>query len=110
MLVLFDIDGTILKSQHAGVHAQPAFDLQRQGPVPEPLQQCATVGGLQHIVQGVLMVGRAHAVGHGQQVKVVIAQQGLRAVAQGHHAAQRGGAVGPPVDQVAQHREPMARG
>ena len=61
--------------QHAGMHQQPAFDLQGHVLVANPVQPGGILRRLQDRIQGVTAVLRAQAVAHHQQVQVVVAEQ-----------------------------------
>ena len=92
------------------MHHQAAVLAQGQGLLAQPVQQHSAVRGLQHIGQGVAAVGRAHAVGHGQSMQVVVAQHTLRRSLQGHHAAQHRRRGGPAVDQIPEQHQLVAAG
>ncbi len=51
-----------------------------------------------------------HAVRHGQQVQIVIAEQRLRSTAERSHALQHSQRLRPAIDQIAEHGEAVARG
>jgi hypothetical protein len=48
--------------------------------------------------------------GHSQQMQVVVAQQALRSITQGHQAAQHSRRVGATVHQITQNDEGVAAG
>ena len=75
----------------------------------QPVDDGGAVVGRQHVVEGVAGGRAAGAVGHGQQVQVVVAQQAGGGVAQVLEPAQGGQRGRPPVGQVAQQEEPVAR-
>jgi len=87
--------------QHAGMHDQVAFFVDGQGTVAQPVDKLLTVGGVEDIVEGVVAVRRADAAGHGQQVQVMVAQDGPGALAHLHHGAQGVKGLGAAVDEVA---------
>ena len=60
--------------------------------------------------EGIVAAGRADAMGHGQQVKVVVAEQAMGRIAIGHETAQHRGRFGAPVDQIAEHIQRVAAG
>ena len=100
--------------QHACVHHQKLLLAQlfqhRQALLAQPVQQGFAVRCLQDAVEGVLAVGLAHAIGHRQQVQIVVAQQAARGVAIAHQAAQHRLRRGAPVDQVAQNVQRIPAG
>ena len=61
---------------HQAVAAFPMDD----GPVPQPLEEVVTIGGLEHLGQRVLRRALAESGGRGQQMQVVIAQHRHQAV------------------------------
>ena len=74
----------------------------------KPRQHDGAVFGLQDGVQGVLAVWATYAVGDGQQMQVVIAQQTACAISIAHQTAQHCGRVGPTVDQITQQVQGVA--
>src|SRR5688572_19297162 len=53
---------------------------------------------------------RTHAVGGGEQVPIVVAEQAYRRAAEALQAAQGGQRFRPTIDQIAQHVDAVARG
>ena len=60
--------------------------LDGQALLAQPRQHLGPVGRVQHAVQRVAAPGLAHAVGYGQQMQIVVAQQALRLRAIRHQA------------------------
>lgn len=79
-----------------------------QGLLAHPVKQRSAVRGIQHRAQRVAPRGLARTVCSGQQVQVVVAQQASDGVTMAHAAAQHGGRVGSPVDEVAQQVDRVA--
>ena len=100
--------------QHSGMHHQQGLPRMRvragQRLLAHPGEQGLAVGGVQHRGQRVAPRRLARPCGSGQQVQVVVAQQAADRVAMAHAAAQHGGRIGPPVDQVAQQVNGVAAG
>ncbi len=96
--------------RHAGMHQQPALGLVGQRPLAQPVEPGLAVGCGQDLVQGVAAVRAAHAVGEGQQVQVVVAEQAGRAALERAQPAQHGQRARAAVDQVAQRMQVVARG
>ena len=82
----------------------------RQGLLAQPLQQLRAVIGLQNVGQRVAARGCTHAMGCGQQMQVVVAQQAAQRAIGGHAAAQHRGRLRPPVDQIAEQVNGVAAG
>jgi hypothetical protein len=99
--------GACVQHQQAFVR-MPVFA--GQGLLAQPVQQGVAVTGVQDAVQRVAPRGLAHAVRHGQQVQVVVAQQAAQRTFVLHAAAQHGGRVGASVHQVAQQVHRVAAG
>jgi len=68
------------------------------------------MGRVQNILRGVLGVQRAHAVGHRQQMQIVVAEQALRAAAHAHQTLQDADIVGAAVDEIAQEVRGISAG
>ena len=81
--------------QHPRVHHQQRARVgvfnQRQVLLAQPVQQGLAVRRGQHVGNGVAAMRLAHAVGAGEQVQVVVAQQTAGRVAKTHQAAQHAG-------------------
>ena len=88
---------------HTGMHHQPSVRMNSQALLADPVKPVVAVGCIQDFVQRVAAVGFAHAMGHGQQVQVVVAQQAGGRVVQPTQAAQHAQRIRAPVNQVAQH-------
>ena len=72
------------------MHEQkPAFD-HHQRPAPQPAEEHVAIGRLQYRRDRVLPVRLGVPGGDRQQMKVVVAQNGDRGVAERHHLAQHG--------------------
>ena len=82
----------------------------RQGLLAQPAQQPVAIVGLQDIGQRVAARGCAHAMGRGQQVQVVVAQQAAQCAIGRNAAAQHRGRLRPPVDQIAEQVNGIAAG
>ena len=81
-----------------------------QGLLAQPVQQGFAVAGLQDAIQCVAPRWLAHALRHGQQVQVVVAQQTAQRTRVLHAAAQHGGRFWAAVDEVAQQVHRVAAG
>jgi hypothetical protein len=73
-------------------------------PCAQPREQLVAVGRRQDVVDGVTLAPPLHALGHAQEVQVVVAEHGDRGVSQPLHETQAGERVGPrltrsPVNQ-----------
>ena len=86
------------------------FVPQRQGLLAQPVEQGGAVIGLQDGLQRVAARRLAHAVGRGQKVQVVVAQQAADSALCGLAAAQHRQGFGAPVDQIAQQINGVAAG
>ncbi len=100
--------------QYSGVYQQQrlpgVFVPAGQGLLAQPGQQSGGIGGVQHAVERVAPRGRARAVGGGQQVQVVVAQQRQQGAIQGDAAAQHADGIRPTVDQIAEQIHRVAAG
>ena len=76
----------------------------------QPGEQFVAVGRAQHFVQRIAAMQLRRAFGHGQQVQVVIAQNGDGAVAQRFDQTQHLQRIRPAIDQIAHQPEPVLRG
>ena len=76
--------------QHARMHHQPPLHVQGHGACAQPVEQGAAVWGLQDVVERVAAVRLAHAVRHGQQMQVVVAQQAVSGALQLDQTTQDG--------------------
>ena len=94
---------------HAGVHTQPAGFQVCQLLLAQPVDPVRRLCIVQHIGKGVALVQRARAVCQRQQVQVVIAQQADGGVTQCRHTLQHGQRRGPPVDEVTEQHDAVAR-
>jgi len=92
------------------MHHQPAVRLQRQRLRAQPVDQPRAVGRVQHRLQRVAPVGPAGALGHGQQVQVMVAEHASCCAVQCHHAAQHRQRPRPAVDQVTEQVQRVAAG
>ena len=77
-------------------------------PLAQPCQQFLPIRGVEHGIERVAAVLLRMAGGHGEQVKVVIAQHRHCGIAQISHQAQGRERVGPAVYQVADKPQPVA--
>mmetsp|Transcript_4959 Transcript_4959/g.18008 ORF Transcript_4959/g.18008 Transcript_4959/m.18008 type:complete len:200 (+) Transcript_4959:670-1269(+) len=94
----------------AGMHHQPAGLIPGQVLLPQPVDQGRAVGRREDVVQRVTGADPAHAVGDGEQVQVMVAEQAGGRAAEGLEPAQRRERPRPAVDQVAEQPEAVARG
>jgi len=71
----------------------------------QPFHQLGAVGRVEDVLHGIVVVQRAHASGHREQVQVVVTEQDHRALAKVAHQAQRVQRPQPAVDQVAEEHQ-----
>jgi hypothetical protein len=93
----------------AGVHQQPASFVHRHAALAQPVEPGLALGAGEDLAERVAGMQRPHTMGHGKQVQVVVAEQAARRVAQAAQPAQRGQRLRAAVDQVAEHKEAVAR-
>ena len=86
-----------------------AFRMQQSLPA-QPGEQFVPVGRAQHFIQRVGAMKFCRAFGNGQQVQVVIAENGDGAVAQRFDQAQHLQRIRPAIDQIAHQPESVLRG
>ena len=90
-------------------HAVVAFDV-TQGLPAQPVQQFIAVRRLENGLQGVILAPRLGAAFRNhQQVKVVVAEDGQRRVAEALDEAQRFQRFRPAIDQIADQPQAIAR-
>ena len=75
----------------------------------QPIEQLGAIGRREHFVQGVALLRALHALGHAEQVEVVVADHRDRRIAQRAHEAQAGEGVGAAVDEVAHEPQAVVR-
>ena len=101
--------GQIPLRHDARVHHQPAVGMDRHRLLTQPVQQGRSVRGAEDVIHRVAPAGRANAVGHREQVQVVVAEQaggGATEVLQQPQSVERRWAS---VDQVAQQDDLVTR-
>ncbi|MNV76402.1 hypothetical protein D3C71_1697510 [compost metagenome] len=82
----------------------------RQRLLAQPVEQPCAVRGLQDCLQRVALARTAQAMGGGEQMQIVVAQQRTYRIAQRHAAAQHLQRSRPAVDQIAQQIQRVAAG
>ena len=76
----------------------------------QPAQQFGAIRCVEDLAEGVLAFAVGGAVGHRQQMQVVVAQHGMHVVTQGVNAAQGAQRVRPPIDQIPGQKQAVTVG
>ncbi len=80
----------------------------QQGLLLQPAQQFGPVRGVEDLAEGVFAFAAGGAVGHRQQMQVVVAQHGMDVVTQGVDPAQGAQRVRPAIDQIPGQKQTVA--
>jgi len=73
----------------------------RHRPVPQPVEQAIAVGRRDHIPERIVSAGLDRALSERQQMQIVVAEHGQRAIPQIVHEAQGGKRGRAAVDEIA---------
>ena len=84
-----------------------ALDMQER-PGAQPRDELLAVGRVEHILEGVALAGFLDALGHADEVQVVIAQHRHSGGAEVLYEAQAAQRIGAAVHEVADEPEPVA--
>ena len=83
------------------------FDVHQRA-MAQPRHQLVTIGRLEHVVERVAPLALLDAFGDAHEVKVVVAENGHRRIAQGLHEAQAAQGIGSAIDEIAHEPEAVA--